>query len=213
MATKSLLFVGAGAVGSYIGAFLARAGHDVTLHRPLAGAGRGHPHARHLGDGAARPVPGQGQGAAHARGASSCDAAVRHRVHRDEDLRHGLGRRTWRSAIVKPEGFVVSAQNCWNDPVVAGIAGADRSVGLVMSRIGVALWKPGEVERGMERGAGAGQRRVPRRASTTARSRRAPRSSRRCCRSIDGARAHRQPLGRALGQAVPRTRWAIPCRR
>ncbi len=30
MATKSLLFVGAGAVGSYIGAFLSRAGHDVT---------------------------------------------------------------------------------------------------------------------------------------------------------------------------------------
>ena len=32
----------------------------------------------------------------------------------------------------------------------------DRSVGLVMSKIGVALWKPGEVERGMEKGQGAG---------------------------------------------------------
>jgi len=55
-----------------------------------------------------------------------------------------------------PKGFVVSAQNCWNDPLVASIAGADRAVGLVMSRIGVALWKPGEVERGMEKGQGSG---------------------------------------------------------
>ena len=57
---------------------------------------------------------------------------------------------------LKPEGYVVSAQNCWNDPIVASIAGAERSVGLIMSKIGVALWKPGEVERGMEKGQGAG---------------------------------------------------------
>ncbi len=57
---------------------------------------------------------------------------------------------------LKPEGYVVSAQNCWNDPIVASIAGAERSVGLIMSKIGVALWKAGEVERGMERGSGAG---------------------------------------------------------
>ena len=30
--TKRLLFVGAGAIGSYLGGHLARAGHDVTLH-------------------------------------------------------------------------------------------------------------------------------------------------------------------------------------
>jgi 2-dehydropantoate 2-reductase len=57
---------------------------------------------------------------------------------------------------LKPEGYVVSAQNCWNDPIVASIAGVERSVGLIMSKIGVALWKAGEVERGMERGQGAG---------------------------------------------------------
>ena len=55
-----------------------------------------------------------------------------------------------------PAGVVVSAQNCWPDPIVAGIAGAARSVGLVMSKIGVALWTPGHVERGVEKGQGAG---------------------------------------------------------
>ena len=33
---KKLLFVGAGAIGSYLGAFLARAGHDVMLVDPWA---------------------------------------------------------------------------------------------------------------------------------------------------------------------------------
>jgi len=32
--SKKLLFVGAGAIGSYLGAFLSRAGHDVTLIDP-----------------------------------------------------------------------------------------------------------------------------------------------------------------------------------
>ena len=33
---RKILFVGAGAIGSYLGAFLARAGHDVTLVDPWA---------------------------------------------------------------------------------------------------------------------------------------------------------------------------------
>ena len=33
---KRMLFVGAGAVGSYIGSFLSRAGHDVTFVDPWA---------------------------------------------------------------------------------------------------------------------------------------------------------------------------------
>jgi ketopantoate reductase len=33
---KKILFVGAGAIGSYIGSFLTRAGHDVTLVDPWA---------------------------------------------------------------------------------------------------------------------------------------------------------------------------------
>src|SRR2546428_12364081 len=54
------------------------------------------------------------------------------------------------------QGYVVAAQNCWPDPVVAGVTGASRAVGLVMSKIGVALWKPGQVERGVEKGQGKG---------------------------------------------------------
>lgn len=154
MAGKSLLFVGAGAVGSYIGAFLSRAGHDVTFFDPW---------------------PEQVE-AINARGISVTGPhdpfqakAKAYHVHQAQQLDQPfdiafVAMKTYDTAWathlalrhLKPEGYVVSAQNCWNDPTVASIAGADRSVGLVMSRIGVALWKPGEVERGMERGAGAG---------------------------------------------------------
>ena len=151
---SKLLFVGAGAVGSYIGSCLSRAGHDVTFIDPWAehvdainarGIAVTGPHepftarpkAVHLHEAARLPadfemaiVTMKSYDTAWA-----VQLAVRH-----------LG----------PKGFVVSAQNCWNDPLVASIAGVDRAVGLVMSRIGVALWRPGEVERGAERGSASG---------------------------------------------------------
>jgi len=151
---RKLLFVGAGAIGSYLGGFLARAGHDVTLvdpwaeqieairQRGLSVAGphepfEARPTAVHLGEAARLPRDFE-------------IAFVAMKVYDTAwatqlALRH-LG----------PDGYVVAAQNCWPDPVVAAVAGAARAVGLVMSKIGVALWKPGQVERGMARGAGAG---------------------------------------------------------
>src|SRR5262249_54805491 len=66
----------------------------------------------------------------------------------------------WATHMILPrlaaDGYVVSSQNCWNDPIVAAIAGRERSVGLVMSKIAVALWEPGRVERGAEKGSGSG---------------------------------------------------------
>jgi 2-dehydropantoate 2-reductase len=151
---RKLLFVGAGAIGSYLGAFLSRAGHDVTLVDPwaeqveavrqhgIAVTGphdpfRAHPTAVHLHDAA--------------------------RLPRDFDIAFVALKvydTAWATQLalrhLRPEGFVVSAQNCWPDPTVAAMAGAGRAVGCVMSKIGVALWKPGEVERGYEKGQGAG---------------------------------------------------------
>lgn len=152
MATKKLLFVGAGAIGSYLGAFLTRAGHDVTLVDPwaeqvdtirrqgIAVTGPhepfdARPHAVHLND--AQRLPRDFDIAFVAMKvfdtAWAAQLAVRH---------------------VAPHGFIVSAQNCWPDPTIAQMVGRERAVALVMSRIGVATWKPGTVERGMEGGGG-----------------------------------------------------------
>jgi len=151
---KKVLFIGAGAIGSYLGSFLTRAGHDVTLVDPWAenvdtinakGISVTGPHdpfearpkAVHLND--AQRLPRDFEIAFVAMKvydtAWATQLAVRH-----------LG----------PEGYVVASENCWPDPMVAAVAGADRSVGLVMSKIGVALWKPGEVQRGMEKGGSKG---------------------------------------------------------
>jgi 2-dehydropantoate 2-reductase len=147
---KKLLFIGAGAIGSYLGAFLSRAGHDVTLVDPWAeqvdtinarGISVSGPHDPFV----ARPT------AVHLN-----DAA---RLPRDFDVAFVAMKvydTAWATQLavrhLAPHGYVVASENCWPDPIVASIAGPERSVGLVMSKIGVACWKPGEVERGMERG-------------------------------------------------------------
>jgi 2-dehydropantoate 2-reductase len=151
---KRLLFVGAGAIGSYLGAFLSRAGHDVTVVDPWAEQveairARGievtgphepftaHPAAVHLHEAARLPR----------------DFEIAFVAMKAYDT-------AWAAALatrhVAPAGYVVSAQNCWPDPLVAQAAGAGRAVGLVMSKIGVATWSPGTVERGYEQGRGGG---------------------------------------------------------
>lgn len=151
---RKLLFIGAGAIGSYLGAFLSRAGHDVTLVDPWAeqvetirqrGLSVTGPHEPFE----ARPA------AVHLHEAA--------RLPRDFDIVFVAMKAydtAWAAQLalrhVGPDGYVVAAQNCWPDPVVAAVAGAGRAVGLVMSKIGVALWKPGQVERGMEKGQARG---------------------------------------------------------
>src|SRR5881397_1442446 len=151
---KKILFVGAGAIGSYIGAFLSRAGHDVTLVDPWAeqvetirkkgisvtgphDPFEAHPKAVHLGES--------------------------QRMPRDFDLAFVAMKvydTAWAAQValrhLKADGYIVASENCWPDPVVASVAGASRSLGLVMSKIGVAVWKPGQVERGAEKGQGTG---------------------------------------------------------
>jgi 2-dehydropantoate 2-reductase len=149
-----IFFVGAGAIGSYLGAFLARAGHDVTLVDPwaeqvevvrqhgIAVTGphdpfQARPRAVHLNEAAGLPRDFEIAFVAM----KAYDTAWATQLA----LRH-----------LAADGCVVAAQNCWPDPVVASLAGASRAVGLIMSKIGVAVWKPGQVERGMEKGQNRG---------------------------------------------------------
>lgn len=154
MTSPKILFVGAGAIGSYLGAFLSRAGRDVTLIDPWAeqvetvrqrGIAVTGPHEPFT----ARPP------IVHLHEAA--------RLPRDFDIAFVAMKvydTAWATQLalrhLKPEGFVVAAENCWPDPIVASVAGASRAVGLVMSKIGVALWKAGEVGRGIESGRGSG---------------------------------------------------------
>jgi 2-dehydropantoate 2-reductase len=152
--SKKILFIGAGAIGSYLGAFLSRAGHDVTLVDPWA---------EQVETVRARGIAVTGPHEPFEARPSAVHLNEAARLPRDFDIGFVAMKvydAAWATQLalrhLKPEGYVVAAENCWPDPVVASVAGASRSVGLIMSKIGVAVWKPGQVERGMEKGSGKG---------------------------------------------------------
>ena len=138
--------MGAGAVGSYVGAFLAREGLDVTVvdmwpEHVEAIRKQGLRASGSQGDFTV-PVP-----AMHLTDAQGIQepfdyAIISVKSYDTEWATHFIKR------YVKPEGFFISLQNCWNDPVIGDIVGSDREVGCVASHIEVALWEPGHVMRG-----------------------------------------------------------------
>jgi len=137
--------MGAGAIGSYVGGWLGRGGLDVTLVDGWAahvdkmkadGLNVRGPH---------EPFT-QKVRALHLHEASGLKekfdvAFVAMKSYDTEWAAHYIKR------FLKPEGVMVSAQNCWNDPVIASIVGEERTIGLIMSAIQVALWEAGGVER------------------------------------------------------------------
>jgi 2-dehydropantoate 2-reductase len=149
-----ILFIGAGAIGSYLGAFLSSAGYDVTLVDPWAEQVEAIKNQGIAVSGPHEPFTAQ-PAAVHLHEAQHLprDFTIAFIAMKVYDT-------AWATQLavrhLAPSGYIVAAQNCWPDPIVAGIAGAERSVGLVMSKIGVAVWSPGKVERGMEKGSGAG---------------------------------------------------------
>ena len=62
----------------------------------------------------------------------------------------------WATTLIKPylaeHGYVVSLQNCLNEEKIAAIVGWDRTVGVVASIISVNLYEPGRIRRTAEKG-------------------------------------------------------------
>ncbi|KAA1054137.1 ketopantoate reductase family protein [Azospirillum argentinense] len=143
--------LGAGAVGGYIGARLFAEGEDVTLV-----------------DGWAEHVAAVARSGLAITGARpEEDETVRVPIL-PEDRLADLGPvdiaivavKSWdtrRAAeLLRPQlasgGFVVSAQNGLNEPVIAEVVGGDRVVGLIAARIGVELHRAGRILRRVSRG-------------------------------------------------------------
>ena len=138
--------MGAGALGSYVGAFLAREGQDVTM------VDMWPEHVEAIRKQGLRASGSQGDftvpvAAMHLTDAQAIQepfdyAIISVKSYDTEWATHFIKR------YVKPEGFFISLQNCWNDPVIGDIVGSGREVGCVASHIEVALWEPGHVMRG-----------------------------------------------------------------
>lgn len=144
--TKKIAVVGVGAVGSYLGAFLTREGHDVTLI-DMWGI-----HVDTMKRDGLKVTGCQGDFDVVVNPVHLTDAINIHdkfdiillavKSYDTEWAAHFSKR------LLANDGVIVSNQNCMNDSLIGEIVGYSHVVGCVMSSITVALWEPGEVNRG-----------------------------------------------------------------
>lgn len=146
MSDKKIGIFGAGAAGSYLGAFLTRDGHDVTLI-----------------DMWGEHVDAMNNGGLHVSGSQGPFSVDVNAVHLANWQKYRnsfdivfLAMKSydteWSSHLVKnlikSDGFVVNSQNCMNDHLTGTIVGHNRQVGCIMSSITVSLMEPAKVHRG-----------------------------------------------------------------
>jgi 2-dehydropantoate 2-reductase len=152
--TKRIVFVGAGALGGYVGGTLAHRGHDVTFIDPwpqqveAVRAGRLEldgmtPEERFT----VRTAKALHVTEAQSLARSPADVAFVAMKSYDT---------AWATALIapylSPRGFVVSLQNCLNEETIASIVGWGRTVGVVASFISVDLYEVGRIRRTVAKG-------------------------------------------------------------
>ena len=151
---RRMVFMGAGAVGGYVGGHIARAGEDVTLIDPWPE----HieyikHHGIHLGGTQGEhtvPVKALHLHEVQRLFKEPVDVAFICTKSYDTE---------WATMLIKqylaPDGFVVSLQNSINEERIANIVGWGKVVGCIASTIGVDAYKAGHVTRTLQPGGAA----------------------------------------------------------
>jgi 2-dehydropantoate 2-reductase len=143
---KHIVFIGAGAVGGYVGGHLARAGEDVTLVDPWpAHVDAINRDGMHLGG-------SQGEHVVRVRALHLCDVQTLVRKPADIAIIATKSFDTeWATQMIRqylsPQGYVVSMQNGINEERIAGVVGWGRTVGCALSTISVNCHAPGRISR------------------------------------------------------------------
>ena len=144
--SKRLVFVGAGAVGSYIGGLISEAGEDVTLIDPWPD------HVNAIKESGLR-VSGT-QGEHHAWPQALHINEVQGLIKTPVDIAFICTKSydtAWASHLIRDyiaeDGFAVSIQNGINEDTIAAALGRERVLGCIASNIGVGLVEPGHVTR------------------------------------------------------------------
>ena len=144
--SKRIAIFGVGAAGSYLGAFLTREGHDITLIDMWG------EHVDAMNANGLRASGSQGDFTVPVNAVHLADAWQLQHNFDIIFLAMKSYDTEWSSYFVKrllsTNGFVVNSQNCMNDRLTASIVGYERQVGCIMSGITVALWEPAHVTRG-----------------------------------------------------------------
>jgi 2-dehydropantoate 2-reductase len=138
--------MGAGAIGSYLGAFLTREGYDVTLIDPWP------EHVETMKAKGLRASGSQGDFTIPVRAMHLCEVVNLEEPFDIAFIAMKSYDTEWATMFikrhVKRKGFFVCSQNGMNDEKIARIVGYDHVVGLIMSSISVGLMEPGHVIRG-----------------------------------------------------------------
>src|SRR5262245_60792006 len=144
-----IAIVGAGAVGGYVGAYMAQAGEDVTFvdfwpENVEAMRTKGLC-IRHRRDVTEFTIPTRALHVTELQGLSK---------RRPIDIAFVATKSydtAWATTMIAqylaPGGFVVSLQNCINEETLAGVVGWGRTLGAIASSITVELTEPGRVRR------------------------------------------------------------------
>ncbi len=152
---KRIAIIGAGALGGYVGGYLAHAGHDVTMvdfwPENIESIRRNGleldgltPAEKFTVTSAKTMHLTEVQNLARQKPIDIAFVAVK-----SYDTE-------WATALIRqylaPEGYVVSLQNCLNEERIAGVVGWGRTVGMVASLISVDLYEAGRIRRTMPKG-------------------------------------------------------------
>ena len=150
---KRIAFVGAGALGGYVGGYFTRAGLDVTMIDPWP---------EHV-----ETIRKQGLelDGVTPEEKFAVDAKILHVTEVQSLAKAPVDvalvavksyDTAWATELIKPylspEGYVASLQNCLNEDTIAGIVGWGRVVGVVASMISVDLYEAGRIRRTVARG-------------------------------------------------------------
>ena len=140
-------------MGAYAGGYMARGGQDVTLVDPWpANVERLRTHGLRLSGLSAEECFTTDIAALHV-------GEVQQLSRRPADIVFLCMKSydtAWATMLIKdylaPSAFVVSLQNCINEPTIAAVVGWGRTLGCIASNISVELSGPGDVRRGVPRG-------------------------------------------------------------
>jgi 2-dehydropantoate 2-reductase len=151
---KRLAFVGAGALGGYVGGSFAHLGHDVTLIDPWPENVEAI-RARGLELDGVTPeekfvvTKAKTLHLTEVQSLAKAPVDVAFIAVKSYDT-------TWATALIAPyltaDGFVVSLQNCLNEETIAAQVGWGRTVGVVASIISVDMFEAGRIRRTVAKG-------------------------------------------------------------
>jgi len=151
--SKRLAFVGAGALGGYVGGSLAHLGHDVTLIDAWP---------EHVETIRAKGLELDGLTPEEkfvVKPKTLHITEVQSLARQPVDIAFVSVKSydtAWATAMIapylSPQGFVVSLQNCMNEETIAGVVGWGRVVGVIASLISVDLHAAGKIRRTVAKG-------------------------------------------------------------